>query len=191
MKSHDARRDAPASPRILLAICLAAACAPSALGASVQEILPPPPPPQNFVRYSETEVLEKLPEDERVKVERERSARDKFEAFLDVSEMRLDALQNAASNGKKQLVPALILYEAVLLAADARLRSPEANVKPRDKRYKKFERRLNDQIGRLEAIVASLPYEESMTGEAVLETVTRLRVEALHSALDTEILSTP
>jgi hypothetical protein len=157
--------------------------------ASQQDI--PPPPPENFVRMTESEVLAQLPERERGMVEREQSARDKFEALLDVSELRLADLEHRVTEGARPYVPTLLLYEAVVLAANDRLRSPEAGVKPRDKRYKEFERRLNRQLGILKAVVAALPYTDASTGEAVVGTVTKVRAAALDSALDVNILSEP
>lgn len=175
----------------LLAVVGASLMAAGAAAGQRPDVPPPPPPAENFVRLSEAEILTRLPERERERVEREQGARDKFEALLDVSDERLDDLGDRIDAGAGSLSDGLILYQSILLAADDRLRSPEANVKPRDKRFKKFERELNKQLGLLRAIVADLPYEDAATGVAVLETVERLRAAALNSALDVDILSTP
>jgi hypothetical protein len=121
-------------------------------------------------------------------VERSPAPRDRFEALLEVSDLRLADVGSKLDAHAASISDALLLYRAVVIAADRRLRSPEANVAPRDKRYKVFERRLNKQLALLKSLSADLSANDIDTGTAVTETVKRLRVAALHSALDSNVL---
>ena len=154
-------------------------------------ITPPPPPPENFVPVTEADVLARLPERERAIVVRDSMPRDRFERFVEVSELRLADLGAKLDAHAPSVVESLLLYEAVIRVADQVLRSKEAKVPPRDKRFKRFERQLGRQIGMLESMLDELSYEDGPTGAAVLATARRLRAAALNSALDVDILEAP
>jgi hypothetical protein len=151
----------------------------------------PPPPPDNFAPVTEADVLARLPDRERAMVTSGASPRDRFERLVEVSELRLADIGTKLDARAPSVVDALLLYEAVIRVADQLLRSKEAKVPPRDKRFKRFERQLGRQISMLEPMLAELSYDETPTGAAVLATARRLRVAALNSALDVEILSAP
>jgi hypothetical protein len=149
----------------------------------------PPPPPENFVPVTEAEVLAKLPERERALVQHETDPKARFDALLDVSDLRLADVGAKLDAHAPSLTDALVLYESVLRVADQLIRSPQARTAERDKRFKRFERRLGKQLPVLKAIVDALAYQDSTTGAAVLATVQRLRAAALDSALGVEILT--
>ncbi len=153
------------------------------------QIVPPPPPAENFAPVTEAEILAKLPDRERALVERETDPKSRFDAYLAVSDMRLAEIGTRLSARTGPVLDALLLYEGVLRVADQLIRSPQAKAPPRDKRYKQFERRLTKQLTVLKPLVSELSYDESTTGSAILETVQRLRVAALNTALDSEILN--
>jgi hypothetical protein len=163
----------------------------SALAPARQDQDIPPPPPENFAPVTEAEVLARLPERERAMVASSASPRDRFERFVEVSELRLADIGSKLDARAPSVVESLLLYEAVIRVADQLLRSKEAKVPPRDKRFKRFERQLGRQISMLAAVMGQLSYEDSPTGTAVLATARRLRVAALNSALDVEILTAP
>lgn len=159
--------------------------------ASSQVITPPPRPSLPPIPLTEDELLREIPESERSVVLRTDQPRERFEAWLDVSDMRLSALSGLVASGQKDLADELRIYEATLLAANKKLRSPAAQVRPRDKRFKNFEKRLLRQLNQLRVLVGELSVDDANTGLDVEESVKRLRIEALHSALDIQVLDTP
>jgi hypothetical protein len=171
---------------VVLALVSAAAAA-----GQQPDITPPPPPPENFTPVSIADVLARLPERERAMVAEKGSARDRFERLVEVSDLRLADVGAQLDARAPSVVEGLLLYEAVIRVADQTLRSDEAKVPPRDKRFKRFERRLGRQISTLQSMLDELSYEDSPTGAAVLETARRLRAAALNSALDVDILEAP
>lgn len=177
---------------VVASLVLALSCAAvSAQQGVPPDVSPPPPPPETFVPVTETEVLGQLPAREREMVQKEDDPKDRFDAWLDVSDLRLADAGAKLDGGSASVAEALLLYDSVLRVADQVLRSPEARAKPRDKHYKRFERRLNKQLSVLTPLVSELSVADTPTGEAVLETVKRLRTEALNSALGVDILSNP
>jgi len=182
---------APGAAVVLLLAALSASVHASSAQRQAPDVPAPPPPVEDFVTLTEPEVLAKLPERERAMVERSPAARDKFEALLEVSDLQLADIGSKLDAHVPSVSDSLLLYRAVVIAADRRLRSPEAKVEPRDKRYKNFERRLNKQLALLRAFFTELPANDVDTGTAVTETVKRLRVAALHSALDSNVLDGP
>lgn len=188
-KLASARRPlAPCAAVVLLLAALSASGSASSAQKPAPDVPPPPPPVEDFVALTEPEVLAKLPERERAMVERSPAPRDRFEALLEVSDLRLADVGSKLDAHVPSVSDSLLLYRAVVLAADRRLRSPEAKVEPRDKRFKNFERHLNKQLALLRALTTELPANDIDTGTAVTETVKRLRVAALHSALDSNVL---
>ena len=170
-----------------LVLALASAAVPARQG---PDIAPPPPPPENFTPVSEADLLPRLPERERAMVASQASPRGRFERLLEVSDLRLADVGAQLDANSRSVVEPLLLYEAVIRVADQVLRSKEARVPPRDKRFKQFERRLGKQIATLESMLDELTFEDSTTGSAVLSTARRLRVNAINSALDVDILDT-
>ena len=188
----DARR--PVAPRaavVLLLAALSASANASPARRQSPDVPPPPPPVEDFVTFTEPEILAKLPERERALVERSPAPRDRFDALLEVSDLRLADVGTKLDAHAASVADSLLLYRAVVIAADRRLRSPEAKVEPRDKRFKNFERHLNKHLSLLRAFSSELPANDVDTGVAVTETVKRLRVAALHSALDSHVLDGP
>jgi len=177
-------RDVFGAARVALAIL---ALAGSALAQQQSDI--PPPPPDNFVPVTEAEVLAKLPERERMLVQHETDPKDRFDALLDVSDLRLADVGAKLDAHAPSVADSLVLYESVLRVADQLIRSPQAKAAERDKKFKRFERRLGKQLPVLRAIVDALTYNDSTTGAAVLTTDEHLRAAALDSALGVEILS--
>ena len=171
-----------------IVLALASAAAPAR---QRPDITPPPPPPENFVPVTEADVLARLPDRERALVASETAPRDRFERYVEISDLRLDDVGARLDAQAASVVEPLLLYEAVIRVADQLLRSKEARVPPRDKRFKRFERRLGKQIALLESMVAEMSYEDSPTGAAVLATAKRLKAAALNSALDVDILEAP
>jgi hypothetical protein len=169
-----------------LLLAVASAAVPARQGPDI-----PPPPPENFAPVTEADVLARLPDRERAMVASGANPRDRFERFVEVSELRLADVGAKLDSRAPSVVEPLLLYEAVIRVADQVLRSKEARIPPRDKRFKRFERQLGRQISLLESMLDELSYEDSPTGTAVLETARRLRVAALNSALDVEILNAP
>jgi len=149
----------------------------------------PPPPPDNFAPVTEAEVLAKLPERERQIVQHESDPKNRFDKLLDISDLRLADVGAKLDAHAPSVADSLVLYESVLRVADQLIRSPQAKAAERDKKFKRFERRLGKQLPVLRAIVDALPYNDSSTGAAVLATVQRLRASALDSALGVEILA--
>jgi hypothetical protein len=172
----------------LAAAALAAAGPASAQGPQIE----PPAPPNLYTSLTEAELVAQLPERERTHCDARRDPRDRYEALLAAADSLLARAQVEAQ-AQGAVASTLQLYEAVVMAADRRLRSPEAAVKPRDRLFKRYERRLADHLKALKPIVATLAHQEFDTGTAVAATVARLRVGALNSALDIDdnILQVP
>jgi hypothetical protein len=156
-----------------------------ALGAQAPQIQPPAPP-NLYTSLSEAELIAQLPDHLRTVIESRRDPRDRYEALLDASDTLLGALTSRLTAREGSIIPGLQLSEAVLMTADRRLRSPEANVRPRDRMFKRYERRLSHQLSQLKALLVELTHDEIETGAVVADRVTRLRVGALNSALDIE-----
>jgi len=161
------------------------------VAARQQDVPPPPPPADNFAPVTEAEVLAKLPERERAIVTAQTDPRERFTALLDVSDLRLADIGARVDAHEAPIAASLLLYESVLRVADQVIRSPATRVAARDKRFKQFEKRLGKQISVLKPLVDELSYQDSTTGTAVLQTVQRLRVTALNSALGVDILAPP
>jgi hypothetical protein len=186
------RGAAPASAaRLALAAILALSAAGDAPARQNPDLTPPPPPPENFTPVTEAEVLAKLPERERQLVLKESDPKERFDRLLDVSDLRLAEVGARVDSRSGGVAPSLLLYEAVLRVADQVIRDPKTKAEPRDKRFKRFERRLSKQLPILQAVATELSYQDSSTGAAVVETVKRLRAAALNSALDVDILAPP
>lgn len=151
----------------------------------------PPPPSETFLRLTETELLARLPERERSFVEAAKEPRQRFEKLLDVSDMRLGAIGLELDRGAESVRDALLLYDATLRITERRLRAPETKAGPRDKLYKRLERRLSKQKLIFDSIVAGLRPDDLPTGLSVANTLESIRIRALNSALDAEILATP
>ena len=151
----------------------------------------PPQPSETFVKMTEAELLAKLPERERSLVEAVRDPRGRFDKLLDVSDMRLAALGVELDRGSDSVRDALLLYDATLRIAERRLRAPETKAAPRDKLYKRFERRLAKQKPVLRSIVDDLRPDDALTGQSVWISVEAIRIRALNSALDAEVLESP
>lgn len=155
------------------------------------EIAPPPRPSENFIHMTEAEVIAQLPARERQMVQQQTAPRDRFDVLLDVSDLRLADVGAKLDAGAPSVAQELLLYEAVVRVADEILRKPATGIVPRDKRFKKFERRLGRQLTLLKALTPELRPDDATTGSAVIATVTRIRNTALESALDSDMLTEP
>lgn len=179
---------------IAASICLAAVLSGDA-GALPQqgppEVAVPPPPSETFVRLTEAELLVRLPERERMLIDPVRDPRQRFDKMLDVSDMRLAAVGLELDRGVGSVRDELLLYDATLRLTEARLRAPETKAAPRDKLYKRLERRLSKQKLIFDSILDSLRADDLPTGQSVANTIESIRIRALNSALDTEVLVTP
>lgn len=179
---------------IAASICLAAVLSGDA-GALPQqgppEVAVPPPPSETFMRLTEAELLVRLPERERILIDAVRDPRQRFDKLLDVSDMRLAAVGLELDRGVGSVRDELLLYDATLRLTEARLRAPETKAAPRDKLYKRLERRLAKQKLLFDSILDSLRADDLPTGQSVANTIESIRIRALNSALDTEVLVTP
>ncbi len=151
----------------------------------------PPPPSETFVRLTEAELIRKLPEREQALIVNVRDSRDRFDKLLDISDLRLAAIGFELDRNAGPVRDLLLLYDATLRLADKRLRSSETNAGPRDKLYKRLERRLSKQKLIFDAILSELRPDDTPTGQSVSNTLESIRVRALNSALDADILETP
>lgn len=151
----------------------------------------PPPPSETFLKLTEAELLARLPERERALVEAVRDPRQRFDKLLDVSDMRLAAVGLELDRGVGSVRDELLLYDATLRITEAQLRAPATKAPPRDKLYKRLERRLAKQKLIFESILDSLRADDLPTGQSVANTIETIRIRALNSALDSEVLVTP
>jgi hypothetical protein len=179
---------------IAASICLAAVLSGDA-GALPQqgppEVPVPPPPSETFMRLTEAELIARLPERERMLIDAVRDPRQRFDKLLDVSDMRLAAVGLELDRGVGSVRDELLLYDATLRLAEARLRAPETRAAPRDKLFKRLERRLAKQKLVFDSILDSLRADDLPTGQSVANTIESIRIRALNSALDSEVLVTP
>jgi|CXWL01.1.fsa_nt_gi hypothetical protein len=193
-KQQTRRRSRSTASAIAASICLAAVLVGDA-GARLQQEPPdvavPPPPSETFVKLTEAELLARLPERERALVEAVRDPRQRFDKLLDVSDMRLAAVGLELDRGVGSVRDELLLYDATLRLTEAQLRAPETRAAPRDKLYKRLERRLAKQKLVFDSILDSLRADDLPTGQSVANTVESIRIRALNSALDSEVLETP
>jgi hypothetical protein len=160
--------------------------APAATGQSSPPSIPPPP--NVFTSFTEEQLLAQLSERQRALVAAARDSRERFVAFVDASDLQLQSIStNTPTAGTNQSPTlALQLYEATIIAADRRLRSKEAAVRPRDRLYKRFEQRLTKQLGQLKTILLEIAPEHFDAGRAATDTAKRLRLAALASAIDAD-----
>jgi len=180
-------------PRALRAFALATliSTGTNAFAATAQSNSPSlPPPPNVFATLSEEQLLGQLSERQRALVGAARDARERFLALTDASDIQLQSISggavDAGSASNQSATLALQLYEATILAADRRLRSKEAGVRPRDRLFKRFEQRLTKQIALLKTIVLEIAPEHFDAGRAAADTAKRLRLAALASAIDAD-----
>lgn len=179
--------------KLAAALAVSAALAAPAAAAVLQggQDTPPPPPAENFAPVTEAEVLAKLPEKERALVTARTDPRERFDALLDVSDLRLADVASQIDAHAASVSPSLLLYDSVVRLADQLIRDPASRMPARDKRFKQFEKRLGKQLSRLKQLVADLPYRDTNTGAATVQTVERVRAAALNSALGVDILAPP
>jgi hypothetical protein len=147
-----------------------------------------PPPPNVFATLSEEQLVAQMTDRQRALLTPARNARERFWALTDVSELQLHEISaptQPAAQGQTTTL-ALQLYEATIIAADRRLRSKEAAVRPRDRLFKRFEQRLTQQIRLLKNIVLEIGPEHVDAGKAASLTAKRLRLAALASAIDAD-----
>lgn len=156
--------------------------------AGQSEIPPPPPVPGHNLLLSlgEAEIIARLPQPQRDQYASQRDPRGRFHVLLDASDTLLDAAKAKFVADEEGAVNLLFLYQAVVVCADKNLRSPEAKVPPRDKLFKKFERRLAAQLGALKAFHAIVGLRDIGAATEVSDSVTKLRFAALNSALDVD-----
>ena len=175
-------------------ICLAAVLVVDAdprLRQEPPDVPVPPPPSETFLRLTEAELLARLPERERALIEAVRDPRQRFDKLLDVSDMRLAAVGLELDRGVGSVRDELLLYDATLRITESQLRAPGTKAAPRDKLYKRLERRLAKQKLVFDSILDSLRADDLPTGQSVANTIESIRIRALNSALDTEVLVTP
>jgi hypothetical protein len=149
--------------------------------------LPPPPPVVEhniLLGLPEAELLSRLPETQRTMVSTQSNPRGRFNVLLDASDALLADAKTRFDGDQRGALNALFLYEAVLVCADKCLRSTEAKVPPRDKLFKKFERRLSAQTNALRTVQNLVALGDAAAARSVGDAVTRLRIAALNSALD-------
>lgn len=151
----------------------------------------PPPPSETFLRLTEAELIARLPERERALVEPVRDPKERFDRLLDVSDMRLSAISIELDRGVESVRDLLLLYDATLRIAEKRLRAPETKAQKRDKLFKRLERRLSKQKVIFDSIVDALRPDDMPTGLSVANTLESIRIRALNSALDADVLETP
>jgi hypothetical protein len=143
-----------------------------------------PPPPNVLASFSEEQLLGQMTERQRALVSAARNPRERFVALVDASDLQLQDVAAGASGASTTLT--LQLYEATILMADRRLRSPEAAVKPRDRLFKRFEQRLNGQLLLFKAIMLDLAPEHVDAGRQAIRTAKKIRLDALASAIDAD-----
>lgn len=177
-----------------LVLCLVLTCSIAAMAQAQQgtpDVPVPPPPSETFVRLTEAELIARLPQRERALVEAVRDPRGRFDKLLDVSDLRLAAIAFEVDRGAESVRELLLLYDATLRITEKRLRAPETKAAPRDKLFKRLERRLAKQKLIYSSIVTSLRVDDAPTGQAVENTLESIRIRALNSAMDADILETP
>jgi hypothetical protein len=164
------------------ALALLAAPAPAR-----QAGVPPPPPveePNILLGLADADLYARLPETHRDLIKSQTEPRARFNTLLDASDALLADARARFDADQRGALNALFMYEAVLRCADRQLRCPEAKVPPRDKLFKKFERRLTSQVGALKALQNLVGLGDVDAAKSVGDSVTRLRIAALNSALD-------
>lgn len=149
--------------------------------------IPPPPPVQDYnliASLPDAEIIARLPQPQRDAVGRQREVRGRFDALLDASDALLVEARTKLDANQQGAITSLFLYEAVLLCADRQIRCPAAKVPPRDRLFKKFERKLSSQIGSVKALATLMDFSDVDGANAVGDSIGRLRLAALNSALD-------
>jgi hypothetical protein len=147
-----------------------------------------PPPPNVFATLPEEQLIAQMTERQRALLAPARNARERFTALTDVSDLQLQEISTPTQPAVQGQTTTLAfqLYEATILAADRRLRSKEAAVRPRDRLFKRFEQRLTQQIRSLKTILLEVGPEHVDAGKAASSTAKRLRLAALASAIDAD-----